>query len=63
MRDYEIRYLHDDGALSLVYKTACPDDVSARRLAQQMLPSNCARFEIWSDSARLSDAPALYSAA
>ncbi len=57
MRDYEIRYLNSDGSLSLLYKTACQDDANARHMAQQMLPGNCARYEIWSDNVRVDEEP------
>jgi hypothetical protein len=63
MSDYEIRYLHGDGSLSLVYKTVCDNDAGARRAAQKMLPANCARYEIWSENMRVGDDTERQSAA
>lgn len=63
MANYEIRYMHDDNSLALIYKTTCSDDETATWTAKKMMPKSCARYEIWTDANRVETWPEMRPAA
>jgi len=48
-RDYEIRFLNADGALSFLFITNCASDEQARDAAMKMFRKEFATYEIWRD--------------
>jgi hypothetical protein len=46
---YQIRLMHDDGSLAMIYVTECRDDNDARRTAQAMLTRQFEKVEVWRD--------------
>ena len=63
MRSYEFRFLREDGALSLYYAAQCASAEQAKQTARDMIPAECVRYEIWSDSQRIAETPAVRPAA
>ena len=48
-RDYEIRFMNADGALSFLFVTNCSSDEQARDAAMRMSRTEFATYEIWRD--------------
>jgi len=48
-RDYEIRFMNADGALSFLFVTNCSSDEQARDAAMRMSRKEFATYEIWRD--------------
>lgn len=57
MRSYDFRFLNPDGSPSLFYNALCASDEQAKRIAQDMTPAGCSRYEIWLDTERVLEAP------
>jgi len=50
MIGYQIRLMHDDGSLALIYMTSCLNDDDARHTADKLLTNNIEKVEVWRDS-------------
>jgi len=48
-RDYEIRFMNADGALSFLFVTNCSSDEQARDAAMRMSRKEFVTYEIWRD--------------
>ena len=49
MIGYQIRLMHDDGSLAMIYVTEYRDDNDARQTAQAMLAGQFEKVEVWRD--------------
>jgi hypothetical protein len=49
MIGYQIRLMHDDGSLALIYVTTCLNDDQARRMAEELMTNDIGKVEVWHD--------------